>query len=93
MSGALQTDKSRFRNVMFEKATMLPLLVSDHIFMKSTLKRGEESWNLSRVFQILLFLSNRSIVHFWLLWEWEGEGKKIGLFYGRHNSHVIKLAV
>ena len=43
MSGALQTDKSRFRNVMFEKATMLPLLVSDHIFMKSTLKRGEES--------------------------------------------------
>ena len=50
MSGALQTDKSRFRNVMFEKATMLPLLVSDHIFMKSTLKRGEESWNLSRVF-------------------------------------------
>ena len=38
LSGTLAIDKSRFGDVIFEKATMLSLLVRDHTFMMSTWK-------------------------------------------------------
>ena len=61
--------------------------VRDQTFMTSTRRRGGEVLKFVTCLQILLFLNNRSIVHFWR----RGALGGWGIVCGRHNCMIPNI--
>ena len=60
----------------------------DQTFMTSTQKGSEEVWKFVTFLQILLFLNNGSIVHFFSWGVGAGRAQKLVIFCGCHNGMI-----